>query len=240
MKYLNCVCYSLTLALIIVALFLIVKKIKLINENLDNVEVNDQTRDNIFNSLISEDEGKYPIKIFDEVDYKSNKTVATTWNISLEKIDNESAKQLIQLFAFLAPDNISKDMFVQSGEYLPEPLASDIRNELKIDKTIRDLRRYSLIQVNNGQMSIHRLLQDVIRQSLGNNKVEYFNYCVKVLHKLFKYDQHDMKTWEVCSRLMPHIKALFAHEKGLKTETKDIAMKLFVVFVFFISKNNLD
>ena len=66
MKYLNCVCYSLTLALIIVALFLIVKKIKSLNEKLDNVEVNDQTRDNIYNSLISEDEGKYPIKILNE------------------------------------------------------------------------------------------------------------------------------------------------------------------------------
>ena len=33
---------------------------------MDNIEVNDQTRDNIYNSLISEDEGKYPIKILNE------------------------------------------------------------------------------------------------------------------------------------------------------------------------------
>ncbi len=169
---------------------------------------------------------KNRLKIFGEVGYESTsykKTVATTWNISLDKIDNESAKQLIRLLAFMAPDNIPKDIFTQTAEYLPEPLASTVKKELKFDTAIRDLTRYSLIKTEKDRVSIHRLLQEVIRESLGDTKVEYFQYCVMILHKLFKYDEYDMKTWNNCARLMPHVQSVLTHEEYLKTETVGIA-----------------
>ena len=166
------------------------------------------------------------LELFGDVDYESafyEQTVATTWTISLEKIANESAKQLIQLFAFLAPDRIYKDIFRQTSEYLPEPLSSAVRNELNFDKTVTELTRYSLIQTGKDRMSIHRLLQEVIRQSLGNKQVHFFHDCVRILHRLFTYDQYDMKTWDDCARLMPHVQSLLTHEKDLTIETEEIA-----------------
>ncbi|NLV74247.1 MAG: TIR domain-containing protein [Chloroflexi bacterium] len=166
---------------------------------------------------------KYRLVLFENVEYKSisyEQTVATTWNISLDKI-NKSAKQLLKLFAFLAPDHIHKDMFLQSSEYLPEPLASVVRDELKFDETTRDLTRYSLIQTDKGQFRIHRLLQEVIRQSL-KDKVQWFHHCVGILYKLFSYGQYDMETWDICARLMPHVQSVLTHEE-LKTETEEIA-----------------
>jgi tetratricopeptide (TPR) repeat protein len=169
---------------------------------------------------------KYRLEMFGEVGYESTsykETVATTWNISLDEIDNENAKQLLRLFAFLAPDNIPKDIFTQTAEYLPEPLASDVRNELKFDKAIRDLTRYSLIKTEKDRVSIHRLLQKVIRESLGDKKVEYFQYCVTILYELFSYDQYEMETWDNCAGLMPHVQSVLTHEEKFKTETKEIA-----------------
>ena len=154
-------------------------------------------------------------------------TVATTWNISLDKIDNESAKQLIQLLAFLAPEHIQKDLFLQSGDYLPEPLASAARDELDFEKIITDLAKYSLIKTDKGQISIHRLLQDVIRQSLGDKRTQCFHYCVRILQELFAYDQYVVKTWAACSSLLPHIQAVLAHEDSLKTQTEGIACLYF-------------
>ncbi|MGI6249975.1 MAG: tetratricopeptide repeat protein [Anaerolineaceae bacterium] len=169
---------------------------------------------------------KYRLDMFGEVGYESNaykKTVATAWNISLDKINNESAKQLIRIFSFLAPDHIHKDIFLQTGEYLPEPLASAVKDELRLDKTIRDLTRYSLIQTDKSRIRIHRLLQEVIRQSLGDKKAQYFQYCVGVLRKLFSYDRYDMKTWENCAGLMPHVQSVLTHGEDLETETEEIA-----------------
>ncbi|NMA18739.1 MAG: tetratricopeptide repeat protein [Clostridiaceae bacterium] len=166
------------------------------------------------------------LEIFGEVEYESisyGQTVATTWDISLNKIGNEGAKQLIQLFSFLAPDHIHKGIFLQSSEHLPEPLASDARDELKLNNALKDLTRYSLIKTDKGQISIHRLLQEVIRESLGSEKIRCFHLCATILHKLFVYDQYDMKTWEICTSLIPHVQSVLTHEEDLKTETEEIA-----------------
>jgi tetratricopeptide (TPR) repeat protein len=168
---------------------------------------------------------KYRLDIFGKVGYESlsyEKTVATTWNISLDKIDNESAKQLIQLLAFLAPDHIHENMFHQTSEYLPEPLASSVQDELEFDKALRELVRYSLVQTDKGLISIHRLLQEVIRQSLGNKKIQFFHCCVRILDKLFAYDQYDMKTWDNCAGLILHVQSVLTHAEDLKTETEEI------------------
>jgi tetratricopeptide (TPR) repeat protein len=173
---------------------------------------------------------KRRLEIFDKGNDTSifyGQTVATTWNISLAKIDNESAKQLIQLLAFLAPERIQKDLFIQSGDYLPEPLASAARDELKFEKIITDLAKYSLIKTDKGQISIHRLLQDVIRQSLGDKQTQCFHYCVRILQELFIYNQYEVKTWAACSSLLPHIQAVLAHEDSLKTQTEGIAYLYF-------------
>ncbi|NLL53751.1 MAG: tetratricopeptide repeat protein, partial [Clostridiales bacterium] len=168
---------------------------------------------------------KYRLDIFGKVGYESisyEKTVATTWNISLDKIDNESTKQLIQLLAFLAPDHIHENMFLQTSEYLPEPLASSVQDALEFDKALRELVRYSLVQIDKGLISIHRLLQDVIQQSLGNDRIQCFHCCVRILDKIFAYDQHDMKTWDNCAGLIPHVQSVLSHAEDLKTETEEI------------------
>ena len=170
---------------------------------------------------------KYQLEMFGESEFKPifyEQTVATTWQISLAKIDNESAKQLIGLIAFLAPDNIQTDIFLQSSEYLPEPLASAVKHELKFKKTIKVLTQYSLIKSEKDRMSIHLLLQKVIRQSLKEEQARYFHACVNILYHLFTYNQYDAKTWENCAQLLPHVQSvLLCEQNGLKTETEEIA-----------------
>lgn len=168
---------------------------------------------------------RYRLEVFEKAEYESpyGQTVATTWHISLEKIGDESAKQLIGLLAFLAPDHIQKEIFIKAAEHLPEPLASAVTNELDFNNTIKSLARYSLIQCEQGQMRIHRLLQEVIRQLLEDKQAYYLSCCVSFLNKLFIYNQFDMKSWENCASLMPHVQSALLHEEKLKTETVTIA-----------------
>jgi hypothetical protein len=49
-------------------------------------------------------------------------TVAATWNISISKIGSGSARQLLNLCAFLAPDNIHTRWFADAKDRLPYPL----------------------------------------------------------------------------------------------------------------------
>lgn len=145
MKQINCVCYSFITALIIVALYLLIKKIRKINENLDNAEVNDQEKDNIFNSLISEDRGKYPIKIVNEGE-KTDKELKQE-KIIIEPQFYNPANQMIDAAYDVIQDG-PKNPFIIEQPGNNE--VSDDKQEIKdgyfidvgeVDGTLRDLNQ---------------------------------------------------------------------------------------------------
>ena len=155
---------------------------------------------------------KYKLEIFEDDEYESidySYTVAVTWNISIGKINNESSNQLLNICSFLAPDNINRNIFIKSNKCLPEPLASNTLSELKYNKVISELARYSLIRLQDNKMSIHRLLQEVIRQSV--NQKEWLGYCIKSVSELFHFDYDDKNTWNTCFELLPHALSVAKH-----------------------------
>ncbi len=98
------------------------------------------------------------------------KVVTTTWKISFNNIINLSAKQLFNLCAYLAPDNIPVNLFIETRHNLPSPLREDIANELCKNRIVTELREYSLTSGNAEYISIHRLVQEVVRNA--NDKIQ--------------------------------------------------------------------
>ena len=94
-------------------------------------------------------------------------TVATTWELSFQKVKEESpaAADLLNLCAFLAPDDIPQELFVQGAEHLPEPLAAAVRL-LGLDDALAILRPYTLMEVSSDALAMHRLVQAVVRDRL--------------------------------------------------------------------------
>jgi tetratricopeptide (TPR) repeat protein len=134
-------------------------------------------------------------------------TVATTWQISFDKINNPAAKQLLKLCAFFAPENIFKEFFTLACKVLPKELRVAVTDEMVYDEdVIAELTKYSLITLNeNGFLSIHRLVQEVIRDSLKQEQAVWRNYCVNILNK---FRNNDFSTAELRTRfssLIPHI-----------------------------------
>lgn len=104
-----------------------------------------------------------------------DKTIATTWSISIEEAASEVpvSLDLLNLCSFLDPDKIPLTLLYQGAKNLPEPLASAVRDELELDNAIQSLKRYSLINTTEDGFSMHRLTQAVIRKGLSdadNNK----------------------------------------------------------------------
>ncbi|MDR0312497.1 MAG: toll/interleukin-1 receptor domain-containing protein [Treponema sp.] len=68
--------------------------------------------------------GEYGAETFEQenylVDYAS--IISKTWNISMQKITNEGARQMFNMCAYLAPDKIPVNMFVRGSKVLPKPL----------------------------------------------------------------------------------------------------------------------
>ena len=140
---------------------------------------------------------------------KEKYTVATTWSISMTKVAQvEGAKELITLCAFLAPDNIPIDIIWENASHLPDPLNNVLENEVKRNKAIKTLRSYSLIDRNNNDISIHRLVQTVIRDLLELEQKElvqeWINSVTQLMGKIFPFDPQEQEILKTAQRLISH------------------------------------
>lgn len=106
-------------------------------------------------------------------------TVVITLRMSLDQISNLSSIQLLEILSFLSPDAVDLELFVNSKNYLPNPLSICISNSLKLNEVIWQLKRYSLIKVENDIVSMHRLLQEIIRDN--SNRKNSFEYAYKII-----------------------------------------------------------
>ena len=98
--------------------------------------------------------------------------IATTWSLSFKivKERNTDAAQLLNLFAFLNPDEILIEFLDAGRAGLPESLNTLIGDSFNFYTALEILEQFSLIRrPGDGQIvSIHRLVQAVIRDNLGN------------------------------------------------------------------------
>jgi tetratricopeptide (TPR) repeat protein len=112
------------------------------------------------------------LTIFDEneniTDYEQ--PLKKTMRISLREIKHE-AKLLLQMIAYFMPDDIPLSIFYDNAEALPEPLKSDFQRQSRANRILRDLTRYSLVKRDDDSLSIHRLVQAVVLEDIGEDTV---------------------------------------------------------------------
>lgn len=166
---------------------------------------------------------QYSVKLLDRrVGHLSYKwTVRETFHITLDRLLADAAAnpvamgavQFLNLCAYLAPDGIEVDVFADYGKCLPEPMRSVLENELDRDELIRDLTRYSLVRAGWGTLSIHRLLQEVLRDETGpESEMLCINYAYGVFYSIF-YSLKSLPVKEAGPLLaasIPHVQAILS------------------------------
>ena len=107
-------------------------------------------------------------------------TVRTTWLMSFAKIKemDAAAARLLQLFSYLNPDDILLEFLQDGCEGLRQDreLLATVRDTLSLRETLAVLRRFSFIQWADSlrSVSIHRLVQEVIRDEMTDVEVASF------------------------------------------------------------------
>jgi tetratricopeptide (TPR) repeat protein len=131
-------------------------------------------------------------------------TVATTWTLSISKVD-EAARALLNLCAFFAPEGIPLEAIREEARGLPSPLDSVAGDAVRLDSAIAGLLRFSLIGRKGEDLSVHRLVQAVVRDQLEDDERQaWAAAAVALLNTRFPFDGGDVRTWPVCARLLPH------------------------------------
>ena len=134
-------------------------------------------------------------------------TVATTWEISFQAAQQESpaAAGLLNVCAFLAPDDIPIAALRKGKDELPDLLAETVADELRFDEAIAVLRRYSLIERSEDGLFVHRLVQMVARDRLiDDDRRASAEAALQVVNDAFPFESYDVRTWADCERLLPH------------------------------------
>jgi len=150
-------------------------------------------------------------------DYPS--TVATTWEISFQQIQQTSpaGADLLNLCAFLAPDDIRRELLGEGAAYLPESLAAAVTDPLAWDEALAALRRYSMVEVSGDALAVHRLVQAVARDRLAEEtRRTWAGAAVRVVNGAFPFEGDDVQTWPKCARLLPHTLAALSHAEALR------------------------
>jgi len=144
-------------------------------------------------------------------------TVATTWSLAMDQIrqDSPAGADLLNLCAFLAPDDIPQTLLSEGGEHLPQPLLSaTVTDHRAMNKAVAALLQYSLMEKTEEAFSVHRMVQAVARDRLPEEaRRTWAEAAVRLVNGAFpSEDTSDVRTWPQCARLLPH--ALAAAGQG--------------------------
>ncbi len=128
------------------------------------------------------------------------------------RTESPASAALLNLCAYLAPDSIPRELLNEGKEYLPDELATIAEDDLAMDRVIATLKRYSLLTVEKDFLSIHRLVQVVIRSRLDSgDKEKRCEAAARIVNEAYPYDSDDVRTWDECSCLLPHAVASEGH-----------------------------
>ena len=128
-----------------------------------------------------------------------------TWNIALNKLSS-TAKELLSISAYLNPDNIPLDFF------------DHLDLETRVN-SIEELRKHSFIILtnNNTAFRVHRLLQEVIRNTnvyTINNK--WLMQAIALVKKKFDFNYLQSENWATWSKYLTNARIVANH--ALKTK----------------------
>jgi tetratricopeptide (TPR) repeat protein len=160
-------------------------------------------------------------------------TVATTWQVSLERIRRTpGAAELLETLTFVAPDDVPRDLFTQALNPPPadERLAALAADPFEFDAAVAALHRYALVKASEEALSVHRLLQQVIRSSMQPDMAAArVGLAVRLLQAAFPEQTQgwfDPRSWPICEQLLPHALIAVGHAAEYDTEPAKTALLL--------------
>lgn len=135
-------------------------------------------------------------------------SVATTWSLSFEKVEraNSAAAELLRRCAFLHPDAIPEELFLENTTLLRGPSGPLVVDTLEWDAALQTALTYSLLKRNpeNHTLSMHRLVQAVLRERMGEHERKRVQHeVIRTLNAHFP--EVTPATRNLCERLLPHV-----------------------------------
>jgi tetratricopeptide (TPR) repeat protein len=151
-------------------------------------------------------------------------TVAMTWGLAFSSVEQASpaATDLLNLCAFLNPDRIMRALLQNGQEFLPPRLRMLVADAAQLNGAVSHLLRYSLVDADDEQLAIHRLVATITRDRLDDEQqIIWCNAAIQFLTGCFTFDSADVNSWARCGEVLPHVMDATAHAQRLNVNADE-------------------
>jgi tetratricopeptide (TPR) repeat protein len=148
-------------------------------------------------------------------------TVATTWQVSLERVrPTAGAALLLEVCGFLGPEEIPRELFAQQLDPPAAELHLLAQDPFALDAAVAALHRFGLVKADEQSLTVHRLLQQVVGSALDPaTKAARVRVAVRLVDRALPFGGHvDPGLWPACARLLPHALAATEHAEQVGVE----------------------
>jgi NB-ARC domain len=132
-------------------------------------------------------------------------TIASTWKASIQAASAAAplATEVLKMAAYLGPDAIPRVLFATLVD------ADTARGRKRLADAFNALARFSLATVDDGTVSMHRLLQKVVRDdgAVREDRTAAVS-ALAAMTAAFPSDPEPPTCWPLCEHLLPHALAL--------------------------------
>ena len=138
------------------------------------------------------------------------RSLAAAIRLAADRLDGSdpAAGQLASLCAFYAPEAIPLDLFTSNPSQLPDGLADQAADPLAWRRILADLSRQSLAQIDARGLTMHRLVQAILRDQLTIQQTTATLAAAEgVLAAADPGDPINPATWPRWTQLIPHLLA---------------------------------
>lgn len=154
-------------------------------------------------------------------------TVGATWSLSMEKVAERApaGALVLNLCAYLAPDEIPRALISEAAKYLPWEIAVQFGDALALAKGIKALNHYSLINARPDSLAVHRLVQLVVRDRMTKEEQEVWAAAaVQIIGRNFPDDSYRTPdVWPQCAALLSHGQVAAGHAAAMGTVLESAA-----------------
>jgi len=139
-------------------------------------------------------------------DYPESVTAA--WQISVARVRDQlpQAQELLRCCAFFGPDPIPRDVF-RGGTQVTGTSVSDLMADpILLASAIGELGRFALVSVAGRAITVHRLIQALLRGELDEREQARYRHEVHlILAAAAPVDPADDRQWYRYRELLPHV-----------------------------------
>jgi tetratricopeptide (TPR) repeat protein len=135
-------------------------------------------------------------------------SVTAAWSISVEKVQQllPQARELLRCCAFFGPEPIPRDVFRRGSQATGTRVSHLMADPILLSRAIRELGRFALVTISGRAISVHRLVQALLRGELDDQRQQEYRHDVHlILAAAAPANPADDRQWDRFRELLPHV-----------------------------------